>query len=65
MILKVNGDANFTLSLKLHIDYDLEYVNFLVILDNKIKNRRDMKQFHGNEFKEALKQYRYYEDMFL
>ena len=65
MILKINSNPTFTLTLKLDVNYDLEYVEFLVILDNKTKNRRDMRQFHGDEFKKALKQYKEWEDMLL
>ena len=61
MVLKTINNENFNLSMKLDINYELEYINILVILDNLQNNKRQMKLFHGNEFKEALKQYNYWE----
>ena len=62
MILKTNSNPNFILSLKIDINYSLETVTFLVILDNLKNHKREMKTFHGNEFKQALEQYNHYEE---
>lgn len=61
MILKTVNNENFKLSMKLDINYKLEYIDILVILDNLQNNKRQMKLFHGNEFKEALNQYKLWE----
>lgn len=61
MILRVNNNDNFNLSLKLIINYELECIEILVILDNKLNKKRQMKQYHANEFKEALLQYKLWE----
>lgn len=61
MILKVNNNDNFNLSLKLQIDYDNEYIEFLVILDNKINHMRKMDIFRADGFKKALQKFREYE----
>ena len=58
MILKTTNNENFNLSMKLDINYDLEYIDILVILDNLQNKKRQMKLFHGNEFKDALNQYK-------
>lgn len=63
MILKVNSNPNFNLSLKQHIDYDNEYIEFLVILDNKINHMRKMDVFRAGEFKKALQKFREYEQL--
>lgn len=65
MILKVNDNANFNLSLKLNINYDMGYVEFCVILCNKINNRKQMKVFDANEFHHALNHYEQQEKMFI
>ena len=61
MILKVNNNENFNLSLKQHIDYEGEYIEFFVILDNKRNNMRKMDVFRADEFRKALQKYREYE----
>lgn len=61
MILKTNSNPNFILSLKIDIDYNLEIITFLVILDNVKNHKRQMKTFAGNEFKQALEQYEIWE----
>ena len=61
MILKTNNNENFNLSIKLDINYDLKYIDILVILDNLQNNKRQTRVFHGNEFDEALKQYKLWE----
>ena len=65
MILKVNDNENFNLSLKLNVNYDMGYVEFYVILYNKINNRKQMKVFDANEFDKALKHYEQQEKMFI
>lgn len=65
MILKVNDNENFNLSLKLNINYDMGYVEFCVILYNKINKRKQMKVFDANEFHHALKYYEQQENMFI
>ena len=61
MILKVNNNDNFNLSLIQHIDYENEYVEFLVKLTNTKNNKIKMNVFHANEFKKALQKYREHE----
>lgn len=61
MTLKQINNDNFKLSIKLDINYELEYIEILVILDNMLNNKRQMRMFHGNEFKEALQQYKQWE----
>lgn len=62
MVLRTINNENFKLSIKLDINYKLEYIDILVILDNLQNNKRQMKLFHGNEFKEALNQYKLWEN---
>ena len=61
MTLKQINNDNFKLSMKLDINYDLEYIEILVILDNLVNNKRQMRLFHGNKFKEAMSQYKHWE----
>lgn len=61
MVLKTNNNENFKLSMQLDINYELEYIEILVILDNMLNKKRQMRIFHGNEFKEALNQYKLWE----
>ena len=61
MILKVNDNNYFNLSLKQHIDYKNEYIIFLVILNNKINNMKKMNTFKADEFGKALQKFREYE----
>ena len=56
-MLKTAANENFSLSIKLDINYELGYIDILVILDNLQNKKRQMKLFHGNEFKSALTQY--------
>lgn len=65
MILKVNDNDNFNLSLKLNINYDMGYVEFYVILYNKINKRKQMKVFDADKFELALKHYDQQEKMFI
>lgn len=62
MTLKTENNKNFELSLIIDINYKNEYIEFLVILDNLHNNKREMKMFHGNEFKQALSQYRHWKN---
>ena len=57
MELRTAKNENFNLSMKLDINYELGYIDILVILDNLQNKKRQMKLFHGNEFKNALNQY--------
>ena len=61
MILKVNSNPNFNLSLIQHIDYDNEYIEFLVKLNNTKNNKIKMDVFRADEFKKALQRFREYE----
>ena len=61
MVLKTINNENFKLSMQLDINYELEYIEILVILDNMLNKKRQMRMFHGNEFKEAMKQYKQWE----
>ena len=61
MILKVNDNDYFNLSLKIHIDYKSEYIEFLVILNNKINHMQKMDIFKADEFRKALQKFREYE----
>ena len=65
MILKVNDNANFNLSLKLNINYDMGYVEFYVILYNKNNKRKQMQVFDADKFDRALKHYEQQEKMFI
>ena len=61
MILKTKNNDNFKLTMKLEINYNLEYIEILVILDNLQNNKRQMKIFKANDFKDALSQYKQWE----
>lgn len=61
MILKVNSNPNFTLTLKLDIDYEIEAINILVILQNTKNGKKEMNCYHGGELKKALARYSQYE----
>ena len=65
MILKVNDNANFNLSLKMIVNYDMGYVEFAVTLHNKINNRKQTRLFHADSFDLALKYYDQQETMFI
>ena len=62
MMLKNCTNDNFSLSIKLDINYDLKYIDILVILDNLQNHKREMQLFHSNEFDKALQQYNYYKN---
>lgn len=62
MILKVNSNPNFTLTLKLDIDYEIEAINILVILQNIKNGKKEMHCYHAGDFKKALARYRQYEE---
>ena len=61
MILKTKNNDNFKLTMKLEINYNLEYIEILVILDNLQNNKRQMKIFKANDFTAALTQYKQWE----
>lgn len=61
MILKTKNNEHFNLSLKLDINYECEYIDILVILDNIKNSHRQMETFRGNEFTKALTQYKQWE----
>ena len=61
MTIKTKNNDNFTLSMKLDINYDLGYIDILVILFNRGNMKKDMRLFHGNEFDKALQQYKLWE----
>lgn len=61
MILKTNSNPNFILSMKLDIDWNLQCITILVILDNIKNHNRQMKTFKGNEFSDAISQYNQWE----
>ena len=62
MTLKTINNENFNLSMKLDINYDLKYINILIILDNLQNKKREMKIFKGNQLEEAMTQYKLWEE---
>lgn len=54
MILKVNDADDFNISMKLEINYDIPYMEILVIVRNKKAHTTKMRQFHCDQLKEAL-----------
>lgn len=65
MILKVNDTSDFNLSLRLNINYDLEYIELTVCFHNKKKQTMETKCFPASKFSQALSCYKQYEAMFL
>ena len=65
MILKVNDNGDFNLSMVLHINYDLEYIECTVTLHNKRKHTAQLRRFPASQFPEALSYYKQQEEMFL
>ena len=61
MILKTNSNPNFILSMKLDIDWNLQCMTILVILNNTKNNKTQMKTFKGNELSDAINQYNQWE----
>lgn len=58
MILKVRDEQDFNLSMKLIVNYELEYIEVSVSAWNKKAHTRTMKFFKANEFSDALATYR-------
>lgn len=58
MIMKVRDERDFKLSMRLHINYDLEYIEIAVYMWNKKAHTTIAKTFKADHFSEAL---RYFE----
>lgn len=65
MVLKVNDTADFNLSMNLNINWELEYIEVTVSLENKKKNTRRTKTFPAAEFERAIAHFEEEERMFL
>lgn len=64
MIYKVNNNDFFNLSMKIEIHENLRQINVLVILDNKMNGKRDMRTYLAKDFTDALTQYNVWEKFF-
>lgn len=51
MLLKGNESDFYSLSMRLNINYKLEYMEITVSFTNKLKNKQTTKQFSASEFK--------------
>lgn len=58
MILKVRDEQDFNISMKLNINYELEYIELTVNVWNKKAHTRQTKTFTANHFAEAIAYYR-------
>lgn len=58
MILKVRDEGDFNLSMRLNINYDMEYIEVTVYTQNKKAHTAITKMFKADRFSEAL---RYFE----
>lgn len=65
IVLKLNSNDFFELKLMLVVNYNLEYIECLVVLNNKTNNRSQMRQFDSNRFHDALSYYAQQEAMFI
>ena len=65
MILKVNDTSDFNISMRLNINYDLEYIELTVNTWNKKKHTTQTKQFPASEFSKALAYFKQQEKMFI
>lgn len=64
MILKVRDTEFFNLSLKLIINYELEYIELIVQVKNKLAHTGTMKTFSAGRLSEALAYYSQQEHFF-
>ena len=62
MILKTNSNENFSLSMKLDINYKSKYIDVLVTFNNFI-NKSQLFNFHSDEFEKAIAKYSELEQM--
>lgn len=58
MILKVRDENGFNISMRLNINYDLEYIELSVNIWNKKAHTKQTKTFTASHFSEALAYYR-------
>lgn len=58
MILKVRDEGDFNLTMRLNINYDMEYIEVTVYVWNKKAHTTITKTFKADHFSEAL---RYFE----
>jgi len=65
MLIKSNSCGPFTLSLKMTLNYEMGYVDFMVALHNNANGRKQAKLFDANKFGEALQYYKQQETMFV
>lgn len=63
MLLKGNESDFYSLSMRLNINYKLEYMEITVSFTNKLKNKQTTKQFSASEFSRALACYNEIENM--
>ena len=65
MIVKSSSNDFFEVKLKLVLNYNLEYIECLVVLHNKFNNKKQLKQFEADKFRDALRYYTQQEAMFI
>ena len=58
MILKVRDEHGFNISMRLNVNYDLEYIELTVNVRNDRVNTMQTKTFAASQFSEALAYYR-------
>ena len=58
MILKVRDEKDFNISMKLNIEYELEYITVQVSVWNKKAGTQRTQSFNPSRFSEALAYYR-------
>lgn len=54
MILKVRDEGDFNLSMRLNINYDMEYIEVTVYVQNKRAHTAITKTYKADDFREAL-----------
>lgn len=65
IILKSSSNEYFEVILKIIVNYNIEYLECLVVLHNKVNNKKQLKQFDANKFRDALRYYEQQEKMFI
>lgn len=65
MVLKLNSTDQFVLSMNLHINYELKYIEVTVTLRNITKSSIQTKTFSAADFDKALAYYDQQEKLFL
>lgn len=65
IVMKSSNNDFFEVKLMLIVNYNLEYLECLVVLHNKFNNKNQLKQFEANKFRDALRYYTQQEAMFI